>query len=123
MHAHDTIQHNTRHPYDSENRRFETEFGESNRLFFVKDQPFVMLNSMAFEDECRLCQNADKKLQQIVEELKTGEIRKRPILLTHFPLFRSNQEYCTELDITSELVQSACTAPLRVLPHILIGVS
>lgn len=89
-------------------RRFETEFGESNRLFFVKDQPFVMLNSMAFEDECHLCQSAEDKLQQIVRQLKTGEadrLQRRPILLSHFPLFRRNQEFCSELDITHELVQ------------------
>ena len=78
-------------------------------MFFVKDQPFVMLNSMAFEDECHLCQSAEDKLQRIVQQLKTGEadrLPRRPILLSHFPLFRRNQEFCSELDITHELVQS-----------------
>jgi hypothetical protein len=87
-------------------------------LFFVKDQPFVMLNSMAFEDECHLCQSAEDKLQRIVQQLKTGEadrLPRRPILLTHFPLFRRNQEFCSELDITHELVQSTHNPSLSVL--------
>jgi len=88
-------------------------------LFFVKDQPFVMLNSMAFEDECYLCQSAEDKLQRIVQQLKTGEVDRlprRPILLSHFPLFRRNQEFCSELDITHELVQSTHNPLLSVLP-------
>jgi hypothetical protein len=94
------------------------EFGDSNRLFFVKDQPFVMLNSMAFEDECHLCQVANGQMEEIIRQLKTVDTdskRRRPILLTHFPLFRSSQEYCSDLDITSELVQSTQRSPSLAL--------
>ena len=79
----------------------------------------MMLNSMAFEDECYLCQSAEDKLQRIVQQLKTGEVDRlprRPILLSHFPLFRRNQEFCSELDITHELVQSTHNPLLSVLP-------
>lgn len=61
---------------------------------------------MAFTDQCQLCQNADEKLRQIAGQLAADGADKQPILLTHFPLFRTSQEHCEEIDVTPELVAS-----------------
>ncbi|CAB3408758.1 unnamed protein product [Caenorhabditis bovis] len=60
----------------------------------IKGHRFVLITSMALHgDGCRLCHEAE-------EELRTIERRndKRPILLQHFPLYRTSDAECEQLD-------------------------
>jgi len=79
-------------------KRFQKAFGTKPvRYGLVDDIPFVIINSMAFEgDSCFLCKSAQEALVKI--EKKVSESPIRPILLSHFPLYRESDELCDELD-------------------------
>ena len=56
---------------------------------------FVLINSMAFEgDQCRLCERAEHQLNDIVERLNQISPKTRPVLLSHFPLYRPSDTKC-----------------------------
>lgn len=58
---------------------------------------FISINSMAMHgDNCSLCSEAESLVQQIGSSL-SGK-KDRPILLSHFPLFRTSDEQCNEPD-------------------------
>lgn len=69
----------------------------------VGDVHFVRVNSIAMDgDGCALCSEANRKLDDLSRELEqlgasTGR-PVRPILLTHFPMYRSSEALCTEPD-------------------------
>ena len=82
--------------------RFEKAFNTS--LVHVSDIPhsghkytFISINSMAMHgDNCSLCSEAESHVQQIGRSL--SDSAHRPILLSHFPLFRTSDELCSEPD-------------------------
>ncbi|CAF3289262.1 unnamed protein product, partial [Rotaria sp. Silwood2] len=84
---------------DNNLKRFEQSFQTPHvRLLTIDDDDihFVLINSMAFEgDQCRLCERADNELNEIINELKQTDIRTRPVLLSHFPLYRSSDANCS----------------------------
>jgi hypothetical protein len=58
---------------------------------------FISINSMALNgDNCSLCSAAEAEIKQIGQSLQTSP--HRPILMSHFPLFRSSDELCNETD-------------------------
>lgn len=99
-------------------QRFRAAFRtRSVRRVRVKNVTFVLINSVAFEgDGCFLCAEASEALVKIEKELCNGtrsgagaaiggggeeeeeEECERPVLLTHYPLFRESDEFCNELD-------------------------
>ena len=69
----------------------------------IKGVPLVIINSMAEEgDWCFLCKTAVQSLKKGSEKLsrKNGSQTEitRPILISHFPLFRVSDEHCDEPD-------------------------
>lgn len=90
---------------DSINARFERSMNVSSvdRLDFAEGISFVRLNSMAMEgDGCNLCAEAETKIEQLGRHYEAirNQTQKPiyPILLTHFPLYRPNEEACNEID-------------------------
>ncbi|XP_043665973.1 metallophosphoesterase 1 [Vespula pensylvanica] len=73
---------------------------------------FILINSMALEgDGCFLCKSTEIAINKVAEHLKCAKgirnnctksdelsIYSRPILLQHFPLYRTSDEMCNELD-------------------------
>jgi predicted phosphodiesterase len=58
---------------------------------------FVNINSMAMEfDGCTLCRTAANEIDRLGKRLKMHSIR--PVVLTHFPLFRSGDFHCNQSD-------------------------
>lgn len=58
---------------------------------------FVAINSMAMEgDECSLCAAAESRVKEVSDSLTNSS--DRPVLLSHFPLFRESDEHCNEPD-------------------------
>ncbi len=52
---------------------------------------------MAFEgDQCRLCARAEKELNDIVNNLNQPATWTKPILLSHFPLYRVSDANCSQ---------------------------
>eukprot|EP01087_Luapelamoeba_hula_P016497 TRINITY_DN5074_c2_g2_i1.p1 TRINITY_DN5074_c2_g2~~TRINITY_DN5074_c2_g2_i1.p1 ORF type:complete len:269 (-),score=53.54 TRINITY_DN5074_c2_g2_i1:324-1130(-) len=86
--------------------RFEKEFGAANRLFFIGEQPFVTLNSMALTKNCKcaLCTSTQDDLLALRTAI-TSSTTRRPILLLHFPLFRPTEALCTYSDMTAALAE------------------
>ena len=84
---------------DGRLKRFEKSFQASAvRLITIGDDrlPFILINSVAFEgDQCRLCARAEKELNEIVNELNQSDTSIKPILLSHFPLYRSSDANCS----------------------------
>lgn len=80
--------------------RFRQAFGTKPvRYGLVQGLPFVVINSMAFEgDSCFLCKEAEDALTRIGRKLSQSPDLARPILLSHFPLFRESDEHCDEVD-------------------------
>merc|ERR1712179_685149 len=65
----------------------------------IKGTPFVIINSMAMEgDGCFLCAKAVQDLEKLKQKLKSRARNIRPILLSHFPLYRQSDEHCDEPD-------------------------
>jgi len=86
-------------------KRFEQSFQmpHVNLLRLDRDGlPFVLINSMAFEgDHCRLCARAEREFHQVTHELNRSDISIRPILLSHFPLFRRSDANCSKSSSTN----------------------
>jgi len=98
------------------NERFRRAFDVTGvDLFVVEGVPFVGVNSMAMEgDGCFLCVEAEKRLEEVTKELEcmrapdneecelnydfSAEKSPPPVLLSHFPLFRRNDQHCKEPD-------------------------
>ena len=84
---------------DGRLRRFEKSFQAPYvRLITIDEDsiPFVLINSMAFEgDHCRLCAQAERELNQIVHDLNQSDTSPKPILLSHFPLYRPSDANCS----------------------------
>lgn len=56
---------------------------------------FILINSMAFEgDQCRLCERAEHQFNDIVERLNEINPKTKPVLLSHFPLYRTSDTKC-----------------------------
>ncbi|CAF1053801.1 unnamed protein product [Adineta ricciae] len=87
---------------DGRLKRFESSFQAPHvRLITIDNNDdnlyFILINSVAFEgDQCRLCMRAEKELNEIVQDLKQVRTWTRPILLSHFPLYRPSDENCTQ---------------------------
>ncbi|KAF5274966.1 hypothetical protein FQR65_LT04309 [Abscondita terminalis] len=93
------------------NKRFVNGFNSSDvRIVTIRGNLFILVNSMALEgDGCFLCKAAEVRLAEIEKTLKclkynhtcsdtTLKKYSRPILITHFPLYRQNEEQCNEPD-------------------------
>jgi len=67
---------------------------ESVELKILENKvPVVIINSVAFEgDSCFLCSDAAKKLDKVKKKLK--KLKQRPILMSHYPLYRVSDEQC-----------------------------
>ncbi|UJR28173.1 hypothetical protein I4U23_009426 [Adineta vaga] len=85
---------------DGHLKRFEQSFQAPHvRLLTINDDEihFVLINSVAFEgDQCRLCERADHELNEVVNELKRTGAWTKPILLSHFPLYRTSDVNCSQ---------------------------
>lgn len=85
----------------SENRlkRFEESFETPHVRLVTLDQHqvhFILINAIAFEgDHCRLCSRAERELNEVMEELNRTHSWTRPVLLSHFPLYRQSDAHCT----------------------------
>ncbi|KFD54496.1 hypothetical protein M514_04643 [Trichuris suis] len=109
---HDTGFHYNLHPVRL--KWFSDAFGmDSVHLQVLKGLPFVLVNSMAMEnDGCTLCNYAIYKLLNVnrtlhcVKERRHGEscgasnltTYVQPVLLQHFPLYRKSDALCQESD-------------------------
>ncbi|CAF3409193.1 unnamed protein product [Rotaria sp. Silwood1] len=85
---------------DGRLERFEKSFQAPHvRLITIDDDDnidFILINSMAFEgDQCRLCARAEKELNEIVNNLHRSETSTKPVLLSHFPLYRVSDANCS----------------------------
>ena len=94
---------------DARLRRFEHSFHSPHvRLISIKSHHvhFVLINSMAFEgDHCRLCQRAEQELNDVIEQLNRTGAWTKPILLSHFPLYRSSDVNCSRSSSSVPLLQ------------------
>ncbi|XP_023329968.1 metallophosphoesterase 1-like [Eurytemora carolleeae] len=82
-------------------KRFKDAFKtRSVQQIKLKGVDFVLINSMAFEnDGCFLCKDAEKLLEKISSNLSCTEDEcPGPVLMSHFPLYRESDELCDELD-------------------------
>ena len=110
--------------------RFHSSFNSSFVKLYQprkrNDLNFVMVNSMSLEnDGCRFCERTNKELRELNQTLKCLKLKSqsklgpkcqdllnrtslhkseysRPILFTHFPLYRQSDLLCPE-DIDTEL--------------------
>ncbi|XP_013201242.2 metallophosphoesterase 1 [Amyelois transitella] len=92
--------------------RFESKLSAPPvRLVTIKDNHFVLINSMAMEgDGCSLCSRAINEIERIEDILKCSSgstlckgnvvLKKysRPIIMQHYPLYRESDSICTEPD-------------------------
>lgn len=92
---------------DNHIKRFEQTFHTPHvQLVTIEDDniEFILINSMAFEgDQCRLCERADNELNEILNELSQKLILTKPVLLTHFPLYRMSDVNCSRSSVSSLL--------------------
>ena len=83
---------------ESRLKRFEESFQTPHvRLVTLDDHQvhFILINSMAFEgDHCRLCSRAERELNEVIMELNQTHAWTRPVLLSHFPLYRRSDADC-----------------------------
>ncbi|KAM3967910.1 per1-like protein PGAP5 [Aphomia sociella] len=107
---HDIGFHNNMKPGNAE-RFMKLMNSPSVQLLTLKNNHFVLINSMAMEgDSCDLCTEARRKIDNISEILQCSELPgrcsndgdlrnySRPILLQHFPLYRLSDGICSEPD-------------------------
>lgn len=96
------------------NKRFKDTFKtKSVKTVVIKGIPFVIINSMAFEgDECFLCRTVATSLKNVGEKLQEACVKRsskvnvdidcdnlpKPILLSHFPLYRQSDSHCNQTD-------------------------
>lgn len=96
-------------------KRFATHFNNTGvEMYTIKGNHFVMINSMAMQnDGCSFCNAARQDLNRISEKLKClkngvkcdnkeilqkHKIYNRPILMQHFPTYRKSDAVCREHD-------------------------
>eukprot|EP00092_Neocalanus_flemingeri_P007089 GFUD01007659.1.p1 GENE.GFUD01007659.1~~GFUD01007659.1.p1 ORF type:complete len:358 (-),score=59.39 GFUD01007659.1:8-1081(-) len=85
-------------------KRFKDAFKtEAVEYKVINEVPFVIINSMALEgDGCFLCKSAIQNLKKVKGQLKNNNGSKmentRPILMSHFPLYRLSDDHCDEPD-------------------------
>ncbi|XP_050529157.1 metallophosphoesterase 1 isoform X2 [Daktulosphaira vitifoliae] len=93
-------------------RRFNKAFNtESITLISKRNVHFVTVNSMAMEmDGCYFCYTAEQKLKELARRMKCSREKtcsknmliegnySKPVLLQHFPLYRTNDMTCNEPD-------------------------
>ncbi|XP_046552964.1 metallophosphoesterase 1-like [Haliotis rubra] len=99
-------------------RRFEKAFNApSVKMLHIRDNIFVLVNSMTLEgDGCSLCQDAVSQLQQVSQQLRCAQdplksssshnvchqweqfTYTKPILLQHYPMFRTSDIDCDTSD-------------------------
>jgi ethanolamine phosphate phosphodiesterase len=80
------------------NRSFTKQFVQ---LETINSLNFVFLNSMTLEnDNCNFCKKTQTQLK-LLEKRLNKEINSKPIVFTHFPLYRESDDICPE-DIDSE---------------------
>lgn len=74
-------------------KRFYKSFNTSScDIIKIGNVTFITINSMAMEqDGCNICEEAERKIQSIAAKLAPND---KPILLQHFPLFRSSDDKC-----------------------------
>ncbi|XP_073957199.1 metallophosphoesterase 1 homolog isoform X2 [Choristoneura fumiferana] len=94
----------------SAQRFFKSLNTSSVKMLTLKDNHFILLNSMAMEgDSCSLCREARYSIDKISRSLECSkypdlcnDVSKlnysRPILMQHFPLYRMSDALCTEPD-------------------------
>ena len=86
---------------DGRLQRFEKSFQAPHVRLITADEDlirFVLINSVAFEgDDCRLCARAEQELNQVLNELNQSGTRTKPVLLSHFPLYRVSDANCSTL--------------------------
>ncbi|XP_059160800.1 metallophosphoesterase 1-like isoform X2 [Physella acuta] len=94
---------------EHKHERFVEEFNSpSVRILNIKNNLFVLVNSMAMEgDECSICLQAEKQLQEIAKNLSVlpdcltttdNRCKTQPILLQHFPMYRASDSECNTED-------------------------
>ncbi|CAF0903293.1 unnamed protein product [Adineta ricciae] len=90
---------------DGHLKRFQQSFQTPHvRLLTINDDQihFVLINSVAFEgDQCRLCERADNELNEVVNELNRTGAWTKPVLLSHFPLYRKSAMNCSQPPLRS----------------------
>jgi len=76
---------------DHQRQRFAKAFSSpSVRLVRVKDNTFVLINSMAFEgDGCSMCLDAELQLQQISDSLRCAQVSSLSLMLMYMPVLLS----------------------------------
>ena len=96
---------------DGHLKRFAQSFHTSDVQLVTVEKDnihFVLINSMAFEgDQCRLCERAEHQFNDIVERLSEINPKTRPVLLSHFPLYRTSDTKCLRRSSTLLKVSSA----------------
>lgn len=104
------------------NRSFNTKFISFHQTTLKRnDIHFILVNSMSLEnDGCSFCKKTQKELKKLNNTLKclkgtktsnctnifkfnTNSIYSRPIIFTHYPLYRDSDSICP-LDIDSEKI-------------------
>lgn len=97
------------------NQRFNRKMNTTSAdlLILLNNIYIVRINSIAMEnDGCSLCIDAEKRLERIANQLEKLRISTNkpiyPIILTHFPLYRQNENICEDKDmiISNELVEN-----------------
>ena len=85
---------------DGHLKRFKQSFQAPDvRLVTMKEDRihFILINSMAFEgDQCRLCERAEKELNEIIRQLNRTDAKTKPVLLSHLPLYRTSDTNCSQ---------------------------
>ncbi len=89
---------------DGHLKRFERSFQTPDvRLVTIEEDNihFILINSMAFEgDQCRLCERAENQLNDIINKLNRTDTWTKPVLLSHFPLYRTSDANCSKRSST-----------------------
>lgn len=91
-------------------RRFEDAFNTSLvKNVSINGIDFITINSMALEgDGCSFCHEAEIKIRKLGLEIRKRCISsvttacKKPIILTHFPLYRVSETGCHEEDSATD---------------------
>ncbi|CAF0874818.1 unnamed protein product [Adineta steineri] len=94
--------------------KYVLDHGDSQKLRIDQNRVAIAGDSAAFEgDQCRLCQRAENELNEVVNDLKRTGAWTKPILLSHFPLYRMNDEHCSRSSSSSSLKTTAQFPLLR----------
>lgn len=88
--------------------RFQRKFRSTTSAELVKlgDLNIVSINSMSlYNDSCPFCQDTKSALRSISYKLRQENQISRPILLTHFPLYRDDDTLCEYPNSLREIVK------------------